>query len=41
MFDFVAKSKKVVLFLDAFDEIPNGSRRKIAQELENIARAYA
>ncbi|TOF91102.1 histidine kinase, partial [Vibrio parahaemolyticus] len=40
MFDFVAKSKKVVLFLDGFDEIPNGSRRKIARELENIARAY-
>ncbi|HDM8194168.1 TPA: NACHT domain-containing protein [Vibrio harveyi] len=40
MFDFVAKSKKVVLFLDGFDEIPNGSRRKIARELENIGRAY-
>ncbi|WP_413766393.1 NACHT domain-containing protein [Vibrio vulnificus] len=40
MFDFVAKSKKVVLFLDGFDEIPNCSRRKVAQELENIGRAY-
>ncbi|MFL0952359.1 NACHT domain-containing protein [Vibrio parahaemolyticus] len=40
MFDFVAKSKKVVLFLDGFDEIPNCSRRKVARELENIGRAY-
>jgi hypothetical protein len=40
MFDFVAKSSKVVLFLDGFDEIPNDSRRKVARELENIGRAY-
>lgn len=40
MFDFVAKSNKVVLFLDGFDEIPNDSRRKAARELENIGRTY-
>ncbi|PSV04324.1 histidine kinase [Photobacterium leiognathi subsp. mandapamensis] len=40
MFDFVAKSNKVVLFLDGFDEIPNNSRRKAARELENIGRTY-
>lgn len=40
MFDFIAKSKKITLFLDGFDEIPNHVRQKMARELENIGRAY-
>ncbi|WP_205619443.1 NACHT domain-containing protein [Ferrimonas senticii] len=40
-FDYLAKSGKVVLFLDGFDEIPNEKRSKTARELENIVRTFS
>ncbi|MBS4053129.1 MAG: NACHT domain-containing protein [Methylomonas sp.] len=40
LFDFLAKSKKIVFILDGFDEIPNSERLRIARELETIARTY-
>ncbi len=40
LFEFLAKSEKVVLFLDGFDEIPNNERATVARELETIVRAY-
>jgi len=40
LFDFLAKSKKVVFILDGFDEVPNESRLETARELESIARTY-
>jgi predicted NACHT family NTPase len=40
LFDFLAKSEKVLFILDEFDEIPNTVRSKVAKELETIARTY-
>ncbi|OOE91933.1 histidine kinase [Salinivibrio sp. AR647] len=40
LFDFLAKSKKIVFILDGFDEIPNSERLRVARELETIARTY-
>lgn len=40
LFDFLAKSEKIVFILDGFDEIPNSERLRVAQELETIARTY-
>ncbi|MBA1445224.1 MAG: NACHT domain-containing protein [Chromatiales bacterium] len=40
LFDYLAKSKKVLFILDGFDEIPNASRLRVARELETIARTY-
>ncbi|MBA34464.1 MAG: histidine kinase [Oleispira sp.] len=40
LFDFLAKSKKIVFILDGFDETPNSERLRIARELETIARTY-
>lgn len=40
LFDFLAKSTKIVFILDGFDEIPNSERLRIARELETIARTY-
>ncbi|GGP60253.1 NACHT domain-containing protein [Shewanella saliphila] len=40
LFDFLAKSEKIVLFLDGFDEVPNNERTRIARELETIVRTY-
>lgn len=40
LFDFLAKSKKVVFILDGFDEAPNSERLRVARELETIARTY-
>lgn len=40
IFEHLALSGKIILFLDGFDEIPNDKRSKIARELENIARAF-
>lgn len=40
LFDFLAKSKKIVFILDGFDEIPNSERLRVARELETIARIY-
>ncbi len=36
----MAKSGKIVLFLDGFDEVPNNERTRIARELETIVRTY-
>jgi hypothetical protein len=40
LFNFLAKSEKIVLFLDGFDEVPNNERTRIARELETIVRTY-
>lgn len=40
LFDFLAKSERIVFILDGFDEIPNSERLRVAQELETIARTY-
>lgn len=40
LFDFLAKSTKIVFILDGFDEIPNLERLRVARELETIARTY-
>ncbi len=40
LFNFLAKSKKIVFILDGFDEIPNSERLRAARELETIARSY-
>ncbi|AEG00932.1 NACHT domain-containing protein [Methylomonas methanica] len=40
VFNYLAKSKKIMLILDGFDEIPSDYRNKAARDLENIARAY-
>lgn len=40
LFEFLAKSKKIVLFLDGFDEVPNSERGKVARELETIFRTF-
>lgn len=40
IFEHLATSGKIILFLDGFDEIPNDKRSKIARELENIARTF-
>jgi hypothetical protein len=40
LFDFLAKSEKIILFLDGFDEVPNNERNKVARELETIVRTY-
>lgn len=39
-FDYLAKSKKIVLLLDGFDEVPSNARLKAARDLENIAKNY-
>jgi predicted NACHT family NTPase len=41
LFDFLAKSKRIVFILDGFDEIPNSERLRVARELETIARTYS
>ncbi|WP_372741308.1 NACHT domain-containing NTPase [Neptunomonas sp.] len=40
LFDFLAKSTKIVFILDGFDEVPNSERLRVARELETIARTY-
>lgn len=40
LFEFLAKSNKIVLFLDGFDEVPNSERSKVARELETIFRTF-
>lgn len=40
LFDFLAKSEKIILFLDGFDEVPNNERIKVSKELETIVRTY-
>ncbi|MGN5149345.1 NACHT domain-containing protein [Aeromonas enteropelogenes] len=40
LFEFLAKSEKIVFFLDGFDEVPNKDRSRIARELETIVRTY-
>lgn len=40
LFDFLANSNRIVLFLDGFDEVPNSERSKVARELEVIVRTY-
>lgn len=40
LFDFLAKSEKIILFLDGFDEVPNSERAQVARELETIVRTY-
>ncbi|TDR12440.1 NACHT domain-containing protein [Marinomonas communis] len=40
LFEFLAESGKIVLFLDGFDEIPNNERYNAARELETIVRTY-
>jgi len=40
LFDFLAKSEKIILFLDGFDEVPNNERARIARELETMVRTY-
>jgi hypothetical protein len=40
LFNFLAESGKIVLFLDGFDEVPNNQRARIARELETIVRTY-
>jgi len=40
LFDFLAKSNKIILFLDGFDEVPNKERARVARELETIVRTY-
>ncbi len=39
-FDYLAKSNKIVLLLDGFDEIPSNTRLKAARDLEKIAKTY-
>ena len=38
VFDFLASSGKVSLFLDGFDEVPEGHRAALIKELENLVR---
>lgn len=40
LFDYLAKSKKILFILDGFDEIPSSARNTTAKELETIARTY-
>jgi predicted NACHT family NTPase len=40
IFDYLAKSKKLLFILDGFDEIPNIARQKTSRDLETIARTY-
>jgi len=40
LFEFLAKSNKIILFLDGFDEVPNSERNKVARELETIFRTF-
>jgi hypothetical protein len=40
LFDFLAKSEKIILFLDGFDEVPNNERNNVSKELETIVRTY-
>jgi len=40
LFDFLAKSEKLVFILDGFDEVPNSERLRYARELETIARSF-
>lgn len=40
LFDFLAKSEKILLLLDGFDEVPNNERSRVARELETIVRTY-
>jgi predicted NACHT family NTPase len=40
LFDFLAKSEKLLFILDGFDEVPTNVRLQTARELEQIARAY-
>lgn len=40
LFNFLAKSGKVLFILDGFDEVPNNFRLSTARELEAIAKSY-
>jgi NACHT conflict system SNaCT domain-containing protein/NACHT domain-containing protein len=40
LFDFLAKSERIIFILDGFDEVPNKERSRIARELETIVRSY-
>ena len=40
LFDYLAKSEKVLFILDGFDEVSGAVRQKTARELENIGRVY-
>jgi len=40
LFDFLAKSEKILLLLDGFDEVPNNERARVARELETLVRTY-
>lgn len=41
LFDYLAKSEKILFILDGFDEVPSAVRQKTARELENIGRTYS
>ena len=41
LFDFLAKSEKILLILDGFDEVPNNERARVARELETLVRTYS
>ncbi|WP_172592388.1 NACHT domain-containing protein [Nitrosomonas supralitoralis] len=40
LFDYLAKSEKLLFILDGFDEVPSNVRIKTARELEQIAKTY-
>ena len=40
LFDYLAKSERIVFLLDGFDEIPSHAKSKAARELEIIAKSY-
>lgn len=40
LFDYLAKSTKLLFILDGFDEVPNKARAKTARALEDIGRTY-
>tara|TARA_Y100000588_G_C14238666_1_gene918403 strand:- start:176 stop:1966 length:1791 start_codon:yes stop_codon:yes gene_type:complete len=40
VFDYVALSGRIILFLDGFDEIPNDKKNKAARDLEALARTF-
>lgn len=41
LFEFIAKSDKLLLVLDGFDEIPNNERLRVTRELEALAKKYS
>jgi len=40
LFDYLARSERIVYLLDGFDEIPSHARPKVARELESIAKSF-